>query len=114
MTTLTLGAAARLVGLSRATLSRGIRAGALVAGRDGDWIYRIDPDDLARFVLNRQIRELSPAAHDRRRDDSAAADGTLPIASSPLAVSRGLATTVGAVLSRLFRQGAPATRPIGQ
>lgn len=101
MTTLTLGAAARLVGLSRATLSRGIRSGALVAGRDGDWTYRIHSDDLARFVLNRQIRELNLAASDQRRDggSDAAPRNAAALPASP----KGMATVIGTALARLFR-----------
>src|SRR5215204_3274709 len=48
MTDLSLGAAARLTGTSKSTLTRAIRAGRLSATRDDFGQYRIDPSELTR------------------------------------------------------------------
>jgi excisionase family DNA binding protein len=48
MATLTMGQAAKLVGLSKSTLSRAVSSGRLSATRTADGSYEIDPSELMR------------------------------------------------------------------
>jgi len=63
MAELTLGAAARLTGTSKSTLTRAIRSGRLSATRDDAGSYRIDVAELTRVYPVAQPGEPVAVAH---------------------------------------------------
>jgi len=63
MTDLSLGAAARLTGTSKSTLTRAIRAGRLSARRDDFGQYRIDPSELTRVYPVKELGEPVAVKH---------------------------------------------------
>ncbi len=60
---LSLGAAARLVGTSKSTLTRAVRSGRLSATRDDAGSYRINVAELTRVYPVAQPREPVAVAH---------------------------------------------------